>query len=400
VSRSLLAVLALAATLGLAPGLSELASGSAPRATHVPQGFVGMVVDQPVWPDPYVDLGHQLDVMVASGVQTLRAVFDWAHAQPYKSWKQVPAGQQSRFVSVGGIPTDFSSSDQLVGLASQRGLTVLPVILNAPRWDGQTYKGGMLAIPRSAAPYAAFVKALVRRYGLGGSFWASYPYRPNFPIRMWQIWNEPNILAFWPQQPYYSRYIALLRAAHTAIKSADPSAKVVLAGLPNFSWFELARIYKFHGARSLFDIVAVHPYTRTPQGVIAILGYVRKAMNQGGDRAKPILADEISWPSSQGKTPHNTGFDFATTESGQARNIRKLLPMLVSDRARLRLAGFYYYNWAGQERRNTLAFEFAGLFRFSGGKFVAKPAYDVFRRAALAMEGCRTKGPLAEDCHR
>jgi hypothetical protein len=359
-----------------------------------------MDVDQPTWPDPYVDLGQQLDVMVASGVETLRVVFDWAHAQPYKSWTQVPAVEQPRFVDVGGIPTDFSSLDQLVGLASQRGLTVLPVILNAPSWDGQSFKSGTVAIPRSPAPYAAFAKALVRRYGPRGTFWLTYPYSPSVPIRMWQIWNEPNIIAFWPPQPYYSRYVKLLRAAHRAIRSADPAAKVVLAGLPNFSWLELARIYKFRGARSLFDVVAVHPYTRTPRGVITILGYVRKAMNQAGDRTKPILADEISWPSSQGKTQHTTGFDIATTESGQARNLRKLLPMLVSDRARLGLAGFYYYDWAGQEHPNTLAFEFAGLFRFSGAAFVAKPAYDVFRRAALAMEGCRTKGPLAQDCHR
>jgi arabinogalactan endo-1,4-beta-galactosidase len=217
---------------------------------------------------------------------------------------------------------------------------------------------------------------------------------------MWQIWNEPNITAFWPQQPYYARYVALLRAAHAAIKSADPTAKVVLAGMPNYSWFELERIYKFKGARSLFDVVSLHPYTQTPQGVITILNYVRTVMNQAGDSAKPILADEISWPSSLGKTSHNTGYDFATTEAGQARNLGKLLPMLVRDRVRLGLAGFYYYDWMGLERPNYLAFDFAGLFRVSGGEFVAKPAYSVFRSDALAMEGCRAKGPLATDCQK
>jgi hypothetical protein len=359
-----------------------------------------MVVDEPTWPDPFIDIGKQLDLMVGSGVQTIRVVFDWAQIQPYHSWDQVPAAQKSRFVDIGGIPTDFTSLDQLVGQASQRGITVLPVILNAPRWDGQTYKGGILAIPRSAAPYAAFAKALVRRYGPGGSFWATSGVTPRIPIRMWQIWNEPNIPAFWAQQPYYARYVALLRATHAAIKSADPTAKVVLAGLPNYSWLELARIYKYSGAKSLFDIVAVHPYTHTPQGVITILSYVRTVMNQAGDRGKPIFADEISWPSSLGKTAHNTGYDFATTEAGQARNLGTLLPMLVRDRARLGLAGFYYYDWLGQDRPNYLAFDFAGLLRFSDGGLQAKPAYGVFVRNALAMEGCHTKGPLATDCNK
>ena len=401
VSRSSLTAFAVAAGLGSALGFSAVVAGSATTpSTPVPQGFVGMVVDEPTWPDPFVDIAKQLDVMVASGVQTIRVVFDWSRIQPYRSWSQVPADAKSEFVDIGGIPTNFSSLDQLVGLTSQHGMTVLPVILNAPRWDGQTYKGAILAIPRSPAPYAAFAKALVRRYGPGGSFWASYPYSPRVPIRMWQIWNEPNITAFWPQQPYYARYVALLRAAHAAIKSADPTAKVVLAGMPNYSWFELERIYKFKGARSLFDVVSLHPYTQTPQGVITILNYVRTVMNQAGDSAKPILADEISWPSSLGKTSHNTGYDFATTEAGQARNLGKLLPMLVRDRVRLGLAGFYYYDWMGLERPNYLAFDFAGLFRVSGGEFVAKPAYSVFRSDALAMEGCRAKGPLATDCQK
>ena len=382
-----------------APAAEAARSRHASPPTPVPQGFVGMVVDEPVWPDPFVDLGQQLDAMVASGVQTLRVMFDWSAAQPYSSWSQVPSDQRDSFVSVGGIPTNFSAMDQLVGLASQRGLTVVPVILDAPSWDGQSYKGGIVTLPDKDGPFAAFAGALVRRYGPGGSFWSRYPYAP-IPIRAWQIWNEPNIPAFWPPQPYYSRYLALLRAAHDAIKAADHSAKIVLAGLPNYSWLELARIYSHRGARRLFDVVAVHPYTKTPQGVITILTYSRAVMNQFGDRSKPLIADEISWPSSQGQTTHNTGYDFATTQAGQARNLGTVLPMLVKNRFRLGLAGFYYYDWAGQDRTNFLAFDFSGLFHLDGGTFDAKPAFGVFKQAALAMEGCRSKGNLATICLR
>jgi hypothetical protein len=391
----LVAVLAVGAAFPPAGALGR--QRSRPTGTPVPNGFVGVNGGGPLF-GPAVNLGQQLDLMVASGVESVRVLFSWSQAQPYRSWADVPSDQKNEFVDVDGVPTSFAGTDQIVGLAAERRLRLLPVVVFAPPWDSARNPTGGHPPPARVAPFGHYLTALVDRYGPHGSYWRGHG--PKLPVRMWQIWNEPNILAFWPKQPYYSRYVALLRAAHAAIKRADPTAKVVLAGLPNFSWFELARLYEFRGARSLFDVVAVHPYTRTPQGVITILGYVRAAMNQAGDRSKPIIADEISWPSSVGHTRHTTGFDFATTESGQARNIGKLLPMLVRDRARLGLAGFYYYDWVGLERANALAFDFAGLFRFGAGKFVAKPAFGVFRRDALAMEGCRTKGPLAQDCQR
>jgi hypothetical protein len=373
-------------------------AGGLPR---VPQGFVGMVIDGPVFPDgaENVNLAHQLDVMVASGVQTLRADFDWRATQPYQDWSKVPESQRSQFVDAGGLPTRFGAMDRLVGLAAQRGLTVLPVILNAPEWDAEHHSGALVSLPKSDYWYASFAQTLVHRYGPRGDFWRLHPEFPKVPIQMWQLWNEPNILPFWPVQPFMSRYVALLRVTRRAIKSVDPSAKIVLAGMPNYSWIDLHRIYKA-GGRGLFDIVAIHPYTRRPQGVITILTYVRQVMNQAGDSRKPIIADEVSWPSSLGKTFHNTGYDFASTESGQARNLAALLPLLDRARRRLGLQGFYYYTWAGLERREALAFEFAGLFRFNSGRFVPKPAYQVFRREALAMEGCRQKGPVATRCLR
>jgi polysaccharide biosynthesis protein PslG len=402
--RSLVAwatVAAVALGFGVSSAASAHSSSAARRAqalTPVPRGFVGIVVDEPVWPDAFVNLPQQLDVMVASGVESMRVVFDWSQAQPYQSWSQVPQADQSQFVNVGGIPTNFTAYDALVGGAAARGLTVLPVIENAPAWDGQTYPGGIVALPRTPAPYAAFVRALVRRYGSGGTFWSANPQIPKVPITMWQIWNEPNIPAFWPQQPYYSRYVTLLRAASAAVRSSDRKAKVVLAGLPNYSWIELARLYKFRGFRRLFDVVAVHPYTKTPQGVITIIGYARRAMDLAGDAAKPIVADEISWPSSLGRTIHNVGYDFATTESGQATNLGKVMPLLVKNRDRLGIGAFYYYDWAGQDRPNFLAFDFSGLFAFGDDQFTPKPAYGVFRRAALAMEGCQAKIGRASDC--
>lgn len=357
-----------------------------------------MNVDGPVFPDTdnHINLAQQLNAMVASGVETLRVEFDWASAQPYEDWSEVAPAQMSQFVDVGGVPTDFAATDQIVALAAQRGLTILPTVIDAPSWDGAPHKGAAVTMPKSDYWFGNFLTGLVDRYGPNGSFWADHS--PRVPIHMWQIWNEPNLRAFWPQQPFAPSYVALLRAARAAIKAADPSAEIVLAGMPNYSWVNLGQIYKVHGARSLFDVVAIHPYTKQPKGVITILTKVRQVMNRAGDRHKPIIADEVSWPSSLGKTFHNEGFDIATTQAGQARDIAGLLPLLGRFRTRLGLMGFDYYTWAGDEHHNANMFEFAGLFRYSNGQFVTKPAYRAFRRGALALEHCRKKGTVATNC--
>jgi hypothetical protein len=369
----------------------------AAAGARVPSGFAGVALADPVFPPgkQVVDLAQQLDGMVASGVESLRVVFNWSYAQPYKSWQNVPSDQINDFTDVGGLPTRFDQMDQIVGLAAERRLKLLPTVVYAPGWDSARHSSKTYARPASDAPYAKFMTALINRYGPGGTFWEDHS--PVIPVRMWQIWNEPNINVFWPDQPFEPTYMPLLKAAHDAIKKADPGAKVVLGGMPNYSWLNLQKIYKYPGARGLFDVVAIHPYTKQPQGVISIIGKVRTVMNQAGDRLKPILADELSWPSSLGKTSRSE-FDFATTEVGQSHNIAQILPMLARDRARYHLFGFDYYTWATAEVRNSNAFNFSGLFRISGRRLIAKPAYTSFRNAALSMESCRRKGSVATVC--
>ena len=382
------AALAIVAVLALAPHTT--AAGATGSQASVPPGFVGVVVGAPLFPntDVSIDLDSQLNTMIQSGVQSLRVPIDWASCQPYKTWAQVPLDQQYLFTGVGGIPTNFTLIDQVVAESARRGVTLMPMILDAPRWDAVHAKGGVVAIPRQDGLYAKFVAALAARYGPHGTFWQGFS-GPVLPVRMWQIWNEPNIAPFWPLQPFARRYVGLLKAAHDAIKRVDPGAKVILAGLPNYSWRSLQRIYAVPGARRLFDVVAVHPYTKTPQGVVTILSFVRQVMNLAGDPNKPMVADEVSWPSSLGKTIHNTGYDFATTEAGQARNIGKLLALLAQKRRSLRLQGFYYYTWVSVERHNGLAFDYAGLLKVVGGQLIPKPALRAFAHAALAIEGCQ-----------
>jgi len=270
------------------------------------------------------------------------------------------------------------------------------VILFAPQWAAAPAGlPGSYAVPASDATYGTFAAALARRYGPHGAYWRSHPRSRAVPIRLWQIWNEPNLTLYWPAARFPAGYVDLVHAAHDAIRKVDPGAKIVLAGMPNDSWNILPKIYAVPGASRYFDVVAVHPFTKYPAGVITILQMVRDAMNQAGDTRKPIIASEVSFPSALGRSSQNFGFE--TTEAGQARNLRALIPLLAGARNRLHLMAFYHYNWIGREHRHDKSFSFAGLLRLNG-RLVAKPAFAAFRAAALAVEGCRVKSSLATRC--
>jgi hypothetical protein len=363
---------------------------------QVPPGFVGMDVGGPIF-NAGVSPAGQFARIAASGVESVRAVFSWSQAQPYANWDDVPLTQIGNF-EPDPVPTTFAATDETVSLAAEHGLTVLPVVLYAPTWDEQgAVPGVSLGVPRLAAPYASYLSLLVGRYGPRGSFWSSHPEIPKLPIRMWEIWNEPNIGYFWPAVPsFVPGYVRLLRAAHDAIKTADPGAKVVLAGMPNYVWEELAKLYRA-GARNLFDVVAVNPYTKLPQGVITILQLVRDEMDRNGDARKPMILTEFGWPSARHRTA--LPFDFETTQIGQARKLAAVMPLLAQDRSHLGLTAIYYYTWISDQLPRGDPFGFAGLLSVTGGRIVEKPAYETFRSAALALEGCAsTSVDLSKRC--
>src|SRR6202035_3982060 len=141
--------------------------------------------------------------------------------------------------------------------------------------------------------------------------------------------------------------------------------------LTNHSWSDLQSIYKVHGSGSLFDAVAADPYTRSAQGVMTILGYIRKVMNQYGDNHKPIVATEVGWPAPQGRSQKQFGFD--TTEKEAATRLSQLMPLMVKDRLKLGLGGYYYYTWLSNYRKGSVSpFNFSGLLRLHGKNVCAE----------------------------
>jgi hypothetical protein len=387
-----LAVALLALTVLIEDGAAAVRAGKSPT---VPSGFIAMNIDGPEL-SGQANLGAALKQIRAVGVSQVRMTFSWANAQPYASWKDVPADRRSQFVSgPGGVPTDFEFTDLFVAGAAEEGLSLMPTVLYAPRWDGSP-KGNHVQ-PAHDKPYAEYLSALVKRYGPNGKLWKLVPSIPKVPVVRWQIWNEPELGYFWDTKPFAPSYVKLLRISRSAIKAVDPSASIVLAALTNHSWDDLQAIYKVHGSRGLFDAVAADAYTRSARGVITILGNVRKVMNQYHDARKPLVATELGWPAAVGKTKAQFGFD--TTTKGQAEKVSQLMPLLAKNRQSLGLDSYYYYTWGSNYKRGSNSpFNFSGLLRVHKSHACAQPSYSVFRQNLASEEGIQPSGSTPKRC--
>jgi hypothetical protein len=265
-------------------------------------------------------------------------------------------------------------------------------VLYAPRWAA--VDPASAASPPQPGKYAGFLRTLIQRYGPDGAFWAAHPGVAALPIRDWQVWNEPPSKGFWSKQPFAKRYVDLLKAARFAIKLTDPGARVVLAGLTWRSWEDIAKIYKA-GGQGLFDAVSLHPYTKRPVDVVAIIQAVRKVMAANGDGALPVLVTELSWPSAKGRSRDHYGYEVTPAE--QAARIREVLPLLARARTRLRLERVYWFSWLSSDT-GRYTFDYSGLRTIRGTTIRDKPGLAAFRSGALALEGCRAKGRTAKRC--
>jgi hypothetical protein len=367
----------------LALAAAALALFAVPASARVPASWIGAEADGPLVGGK-VDLNYQLGKMRHAGAGSVRFSIFWDLAQPYASWADVPASQLSNFIDVNGMPTDWSRSDKLVGLAVQHGLRPLPVIQRAPEWAREHPK--LDNSPPSSSgvtAYANFLSDVVHRYGHHGAFWNERPDLPHRPVGRWQVWNEPDGSRDWSDQPGIPAYVQLLKPAHDAIKAADPKAKVVLAGLVGRSWKDLAQVYRL-GGRKYFDVAAIHPFTLKLVNVMKILKWSRRAMRRHHDAHKPLVVSEMSWPSAQGKVSHYYGFEV--TQKGEARKLTAAYKRLAHHRRQLHLDGVFWSTWLSRDRSRSYSFDYAGLLRYRHGRAIAKPAYHAFKRVAHRLE--------------
>lgn len=381
-ARTALAAAAAAAVLAAALALAA-PPGALGAERLAPRGFYGASWDGDATAQPLAVQDAQWGRMAAAGVESVRVIVRWAEAQP-----------------VAGEPPSFAETDRWMALGAAHGIRLLPVVVFAPRWARKSpaHAGSP---PRRAGDYAAFLAALVRRYGSSGSFWRERPDLPRLPVREWVVWNEPHLRDYWRERPWERGYVALLRAAYRAVKRADSRARIVLAGLTSGSWRMLERVYSRAGARRWFDVVALHPYTRRPSGILEIVSRARAVMRRNGDGRKPIWLTEFGWSASRGKVAVEGSIaGIQTNNSGMAMQLGRAYRELVLARRRGdrrsragRVGRAYWYTWSsayGRTHDNPIVklFSYTGLEEWDGSTFVPKPALAAYRRSARRHQGC------------
>jgi hypothetical protein len=334
--------LVIATTLLICLALASQARAAAPRE------FYGVVAAN----DPD---STEIARMGAGRVGTLRINFVWGVVQP-----------------AAGAPYNWSHYDALIGGAAQQGIRLLPTVYSSPGWAAA--RPNYPPSNDHLGDFRAFVHAAAERYGSSGTFWTANPGIPKLPILNWQVWNEVNSPSFWYAKPNAKQYAALLRVFSDGIKSADPTAKIVLAGL-----FRTPRIR--HGinldrylpalyrakTKSAFDAVAVHPYATTPEQALQAVRDTRKIMSRFKDSKTKLWVTEIGWASGGNPTP------LTVSPQRQASYLRKSFGLLASNRKRLRIAGVVWYSW--RDVPGGIWFDNTGLFTQN---LDPKPAWRTF----------------------
>lgn len=228
------------------------------------------------------------------------------------AWRDIEGAAKGKF--------DWDNADQAVYFSNAKGIDILARVDNAPDWAAP---GCFDAAKKTMGPaknvqdWLDFLIAFVTRY--------------KGRIRAYEIWNEPNLSREWcSQPPNPAAYVALLKASYSTIKSIDPNAMIVSAGLtpttqsnaeamPDTTFVEQMYTAMKNNSTGYFDALGVHapgykaPSDMSPDQVAKNPAYnhgegaagriyafrhvedIRKIMAARGDSAKQIMILEFGW---------------------------------------------------------------------------------------------------------
>jgi arabinogalactan endo-1,4-beta-galactosidase len=155
---------------------------------------------------------------------------------------------------------DWTLADARFDSADALGLKVLWIVHASPAWARTAGEASNVWLPTDTADYITFLTAALNRYKNRGTLGCHH----------WQIWNEINTVWHNGDPTDYAGYVALLSAAHGTIKSADPTAKVILGPILRGGQEDaefgavrdttyLTNLYAA-GAKPYFDVLAYHAY--------------------------------------------------------------------------------------------------------------------------------------------
>jgi hypothetical protein len=286
-----------------------------------PFGFIGVSAEEVFWDtDAYQE--QMLSQMQANGITELRQIWRWSNIE-----------------QVRGQP-DFALYDRIALAAARHNIRMLPIVGGEVPWATSRPPGDerrCLFPPHNSADLANHLRQVVARYGPNGALWQAHPELASFALTRWQVWNEPNTDAFWACKQNAKAYTELARVAADAIHSIDADASIITAGAPNKHGGGYLRKMMKNGARKIFDGIALHPYKKDADAVVAEVKKARELLNDLDAKRWTIRISEFGWATSG--PPHKT---HTVDEAKQAALIKSTLTKLG---AQLKLTGVAYYAW-------------------------------------------------------
>lgn len=262
--------------------LTMLMALTATKAEAAGAESFGIAVGGTMQNQDQASLDRDLDLIRDSGAKWIRVDINWAQIQN--------GGPNSYY---------WDDVDRVVAGANARGLQVLGLIVYTPGWARPAGTSGSYG--PDPATYSAFAAKAVQHYSAMG-------------VQHYEIWNEPNIQAFWQPRPDVGAYTRLLKAAYASIKAVNPQATVLTAGTSpassdgtDIAPVDFVRGIYANGGKGSFDAVAHHPYgwPALPGGTESWNAWyqmsgattsIRSTMVANGDGAKKIWATEFGAP--------------------------------------------------------------------------------------------------------
>jgi hypothetical protein len=312
------------ALAGLVTAGLGLSTTPVTASADAPFGFIGVSAEEVFWDtDAYQE--QMLSQMQANGITELRQIVRWSNIE-----------------QVRGV-NDWGLYDRVTLAAARHNMRILPIVGGEVPWATSRPPGDnrrCLFPPRDNADLAAHLRNVARRYGPGGELWASHPEVAAQPWTRWQIWNEPNTDTFWACKQNAKAYTEVARVAASAIHSIDADASIITAGAPNKHGGVYLRTMMKNGARKIFDEIALHPYKKDADAVVAEVKKARELLNDLDAKRWKIRISEFGWATSG--PPQKT---HTVDEAKQARLVKKTLTKLGAQRDKLKLTGVAYYAW-------------------------------------------------------
>jgi len=260
----------------------------------------------------------------------------------------------------------WTATDERIRRAAQAGITLVVDLVGlrqSPDCGGNQFPLQEASDYRNYTAVGGFAWQVVQRYGYNGEYWLSNPGVPYRPVKVWEVWNEPNRAINNPggttirPQAYAKFLIDVARTIRDAqrAQSGEAGGTTVLMGglgssiqtgefMPATEFLNRAYAaterYTSAQLHAAYDGLSAHPYhfringatfderVRNAATTIAEdIRFLRRALRDVGDQTKTLWLTEIGWPVfSTTETPAVT-----ITQSEQAEFLRSVFRWLYNN---------------------------------------------------------------------